>query len=735
MNFGLQAWGALGEKMIYAQWLGSLGATFESRDERPVGMLANTAKGQLSVYDYQAQQALTYQAQEGGIEQTEAAALMAAERHELRIGASVYWLDSLATGHLDGLYQNSNYISNSLLLQSGGSSSAGQSLHLVSTKSADQSFVIAAASNGEGIEVFQYSEGVIGASTERILDDETSYLQQVCDLATARIGETTYVYVASGVEHGLSIFSLGVDGQLSPVANVGQAQSLPINAISQVDMIALGAARFLLVASQGANSLTVLRVLEDGNLKPADHILDDLALRIENNSALAYVEVKGRGLLAAAGNDGGISFFELLPSGRLIHHSTVITGPEAGIGAISDLSLLSAGPIVYLVARDKSQAGLGVFKIDVSSFGAAQGSAGVLDDLLVAAPGALAINGYEGDDYLVDGIGSDVMTGGAGRDVFVLTADEKIDQISDFDSHQDILDLSLWPMLYSSAQLTFVENSDGVTIHFRGEELVIKSASGSGLTSADFGAGTITYLTRFDVHLQPQEISQPTATAPPLNQGVILAKPQAGFLFPLTVQDIAEYPKLVSQPFQMQAGPYFITAAFSNMGSILGAIAPSQTKSPIYKLPEIGRSDNEGMNGSAGSDYFMAMGGHDVLYGQAGNDTLCGGDGSDRIYGGDGKDVLIGGVGSDLLCGGSGADWFVFYPTIAGEIDVIADFDPNVDTVYLSGLSGTNSDENYSQLIFVQVDQDLWLDVLGQGVIFKDLLHAQISADDFLFNF
>ena len=131
----------------------------------------------------------------------------------------------------------------------------------------------------------------------------------------------------------------------------------------------------------------------------------------------------------------------------------------------------------------------------------------------------------------------------------------------------------------------------------------------------------------------------------------------------------------------------------------------------------------------------MAMGGHDVLYGQAGNDTLCGGDGSDRIYGGDGKDVLIGGVGSDLLCGGSGADWFVFYPTIAGEIDVIADFDPNVDTVYLSGLSGTNSDENYSQLIFVQVDQDLWLDVLGQGVIFKDLLHAQISAEDFLFNF
>ena len=153
----------------------------------------------------------------------------------------------------------------------------------------------------------------------------------------------------------------------------------------------------------------------------------------------------------------------------------------------------------------------------------------------------------------------------------------------------------------------------------------------------------------------------------------------------------------------------------------------------MYKLPEIGRFDSEVMNGHAGHDYLMAMGGHDLLYGQGGDDTLCGGDGSDRLYGGAGKDILIGGFGSDLLSGGSGADWFLFYPTIAAEIDVVTDFDPTLDTIYLSGLSGVNAQENYSQLIFVQVDQDLWLDVFGQGVIFKDLLLEQISADEFIF--
>ena len=75
----------------------------------------------------------------------------------------------------------------------------------------------------------------------------------------------------------------------------------------------------------------------------------------------------------------------------------------------------------------------------------------------------------------------------------------------------------------------------------------------------------------------------------------------------------------------------------------------------------------------------------------------------------------------------------MFYPTIAGEIDVIADFDPALDTIYLSGLSGANAQEIYSELIFVEVGQDLWLDVLGQGIIFKNLLHEDISANEFFF--
>ena len=721
--------------MIYAQWLGPLGAAFIGQDERPIGIATKPGENQISVFDYQGLQALSYRVTGARLKQAEVTALQVSKRLKLQIGEDIYHIDPLAIQHLAPSQHPNNAISNSLLVQSAGSSSAAQSLRMTSAQIGGQSFLVAAASDSEGLAVFHFKDGMITGTADLISDIETSYLAKVHGLATVQIGSGTYVYAASGTENGLSIYALGSDGQLSRVADIGQAQSLPVHAISHLEMVALGAARFLLIAAQGSNSLTVMRVLENGELQPVDHILDDLALRMENISAVAYIEIKDRGIVAAAGSDGGISLFELLPTGRLLHHSSVLSGPNDGLGPVSDLSFLSSGQNLYLVVRDNSHAGLGVFTIDVSTLGAPGGDmGGHLDDLVSAAAGGAGIHGGQGDDLLLDGDGIDVMTGGTGHDIFAFTSDGQKDFITDFDIDQDILDLSLWPMLYSREQLTFVKREDGVKILARDEVLVIKSSANSGLSQADFGADTIRYMTRFDVHLQPQKTSQPTPAEPALKHGVILSKPQPDFSFPLTVAEISEYPKLVSEAYDMPGGPYFVTTAFNAMSSGTAFFGAQEAKSPFYVLPEIGRADSDGMSGTSADDYFMGMAGHDVLFGQGGNDTLSGGNGYDRIYGGKGADLLIGGVGSDLLYGGDGADWFVFYPSIPGDIDIIADFDAGSDKIYLAGLIGQTAQEAFSQLILAQVEEDLWLDVFGQGIIFKDLEMDQLGHDDFIFD-
>jgi Ca2+-binding RTX toxin-like protein len=85
-----------------------------------------------------------------------------------------------------------------------------------------------------------------------------------------------------------------------------------------------------------------------------------------------------------------------------------------------------------------------------------------------------------------------------------------------------------------------------------------------------------------------------------------------------------------------------------------------------------------------GNDFDQQLSGNDgsnVLQGLGGNDGLSGNGGFDRLFGGIGQDLLVGGAGADDLIGGSGADQFLYFDAadtgiIAGEFDVIHDFDP-----------------------------------------------------------
>jgi Ca2+-binding RTX toxin-like protein len=67
-------------------------------------------------------------------------------------------------------------------------------------------------------------------------------------------------------------------------------------------------------------------------------------------------------------------------------------------------------------------------------------------------------------------------------------------------------------------------------------------------------------------------------------------------------------------------------------------------------------SAGETVDGDAGNDRLLGLGGADTLRGGAGNDTLEGGDGDDQLFGGAGFDNLVGGIGNDTLDGGLDID-------------------------------------------------------------------------------
>ncbi|MDC8774573.1 beta strand repeat-containing protein, partial [Roseateles albus] len=80
-----------------------------------------------------------------------------------------------------------------------------------------------------------------------------------------------------------------------------------------------------------------------------------------------------------------------------------------------------------------------------------------------------------------------------------------------------------------------------------------------------------------------------------------------------------------------------------------------------------GTAADDIIKGLGGNDVIEGLGGNDHLDGGDGDDSLKGQDGNDNVYGGEGSDSLDGGAGVDNLSGGAGDDRLV-YDAIDGNV-------------------------------------------------------------------
>ncbi|MDF2812955.1 MAG: hypothetical protein K0S56_3986, partial [Microvirga sp.] len=112
--------------------------------------------------------------------------------------------------------------------------------------------------------------------------------------------------------------------------------------------------------------------------------------------------------------------------------------------------------------------------------------------------------------------------------------------------------------------------------------------------------------------------------------------------------------------------------------------------------------------GDVNPEFTLGTVGDDVFYGGAANDRLYGSWGNDRLYGGAGNDILKGERGNDVIGGGAGKDKlygfkgstskdaFVFDTKLTSKSvankhkDVIYDFGPKYDSIYLDDAAFTN---------------------------------------------
>lgn len=491
----------------------------------------------------------------------------------------------------------------------------------------------------------------------------------------------TYLLTTSATQNNLTTWEVGIDGGLTAIDTIDAESGLWVSAPSAMDIAQVDGTSYVVLASAGSSTLSVMEIGIDGSLILRDHLVDNLETRFGGVTSLAVVTHDGRTYVIAGGADDGLSVFILLDGGRLVAVAHIADTTEMGLDNISAIAAVGSGDGIDIFVASSSEAGITQLHLDTGTAGitlTAMLTGGALagtdgNDILQGHDGNDRITGGDGDDILRDGAGSDVMTGGTGADIFILSADGEVDTITNFTLGEDLIDLSHWPMLRDISQLTFTLREDGLEIHYGDEVLIIQSADGELIDYRELTNGDLITTARFP------------STAEPGYPGPAVPAPD----IPPDDTD----PPSVDQgaPFDAHDGLGLIADANNTaMHDAFASSSPAQPAAPLDGSDAadllIAGADADILSGGGGDDLIIGRGGNDQigggdgadwLLGGDGHDTLTGGNGHDRLQGGDGDDILSGGAGDDSMTGGLGADTFVF----EGGTDTITDFTQGEDII------------------------------------------------------
>lgn len=501
---------------------------------------------------------------------------------------------------------------------------AGDLMALHRVEIGGQAYLYGARSIGEGIGVYELDDANAPTHISTLADSQETYLKGVSALTSTTVGGKTFLISVSCLESGVSVHEIRSTGQLVHRASLGAATQLPIDRATGVDTVEVADKTYVLVSAFGTSSLSVLELTDSGQLSFVDQVADTLDTRFEGAAALDTISVGGQVFVAVAGNDGGVSLFQLLPGGRLVLLDSFVDGTLTALDAVRQLCLVEVGNSIELMGLSARDAGLTRMTVDLGPIGVTgTGVAGSNGrDVLTASANGGTLSGQDGDDILIEGSGRDTLQGGSGSDLFILRPDEGADTLVDFNRTEDRIDLSAFETLDSIKDLVVQQVSGGAVLRWGKEELHIRSHDGARLAAADFEDALI---------FSSQHVVMPPALPSVGGNG------NDRFIWSVgadTVDggqgnDLIDY----------AAAPSAIRVDLADSALNAGAAAGDQLRN---------------IEGVKGSDY------NDTIRGTDGGNTLAGGKGNDLIEGRGGWDWINPGAGSDMINGGAGTDMVAF---------------------------------------------------------------------------
>ena len=520
-------------------------------------------------------------------------------------------------------------------------------------------------------------------------------------LVAVTVAGDDYIAAISASGDRVDLYTVSSAGQLTLSDSIGAAHGLGMDTPTDLHTVSIGGRSYVVVASAATSTLTVFEIAANGDLILRDHVGDTLDTRFDGVTSLDIVEEGGRAYIITGGADDGITLLELLEDGQLIHHDTMADTLGSTLADVSAVAGYAHNNGLRLYVASASEPGLTELSVSLSGMG----------HVHTGGSGNDQLTGGSGRDVLVAGEGADTLTGGNGQDVFVIGDDGIADTITDYDPERDVIDISSIQLLHDPSQLTIIATSNGAELYFGEFQLTVFSANGQPLNLQDLHFDfALSHLPTGNADgssgLNVLGTSDPDYLAggesDDLLKGfdgddTLMGGAGSDFLDGGDGMDVVEYTDaegrvLVDLYVDVSTAGY---ARFYDEGAPEGDTYVDIENSTGGKYSDQLRGSNDPNVLSGGK-------GWDRLYGRRGDDTLLGGLGGDALYGNNGADVMSG--------GSTGVrDRFIYFSATdtgvgAGNRDVITDFVAGEDRIEISRIDADTTQDRKQEFDFIGTD-------------------------------
>lgn len=354
-------------------------------------------------------------------------------------------------------------------------------------------------------------------------------------------------------------------------------------------------------------------------------------------------------------------------------------------------------------------------------------------DTLSGEGGDDTLDGGIGDDTLKGGAGNDVLHGGAGNDTavfsenfdkYIITVLSETGEESAYNPAIAYTEETRYKITHKDGGVDGVDIIDGIRIlKFADRSFAFTNTAP---TAVSLSGNSVKENSEVDTYVGT--LSGTDADGDKLTFELVDKSPNSPFKL-----DSNRLLVNKKELLNYEANPYLTIQV-----KVTDGFSEPVIKTVTVRIENVAENISVRRSGTNGSDVLTGENGNDTLYGNGGHDTINGGLGNDKIYGG---------LGNDRLTGGAGKDIFVFdkKPNVRSNLDIITDFNPVHDTIYLSrsifkGISkkGTlaksafkvgNSFDSSDRIVYEKKSGGLFYDQDGSGSKYKYVQIALLQAN------